>query len=171
MSHPLLRVPAAHRHVIGGALFGATAAVAIALHAIDRAMPVGILTFELCALGDRCDSMIAGYAATRFEVGASLGLDYLFMPLYAALFSWGLVFVAAPRGPRAARVAQWLAWGTVLAAILDAIENAALYAMVAAGRATPVTAWTATSCASVKLALLAAAAIAMLVIRLLPRRP
>jgi hypothetical protein len=170
MAHPFLRVPAEHRRAIGWALFGATLAVAVALTAIDQALPVGILTFELCAYGDRCDPMIASYAQTRFEVGASLGLDYLFMPLYAALFSWGLVFASEARGEVVRRIAAWLARGSVLAAMLDAIENAALYAMMAAEGATPLTAWTASGCASVKLALLLIAGLAIAVIRLLPRR-
>jgi hypothetical protein len=145
----------------------ATALVMAALAIIDRTLPRGIVDFELCAFRGACDEVLAAYRPAGLEVGLSIGLDYLFMPLYAATLAAAVVFVAARRSPRARRAAGLIAWGATCAAGFDAVENAALYHMVDAGAATA--GWIASGAAAIKFALVALAIVALPVIALRPK--
>jgi hypothetical protein len=145
----------------------ATIAVMATLNVIDRALPAGIVSFELCAFRDTCDALIAAYRPAALEVGLSLGLDYLFMPLYASALGAAVVFLGAKRGERTRSAASLIAWGAMAAALCDAIEKVALYHMLATGTATA--GWVASGTAAIKFGLVAAALIAVPVIALRPK--
>jgi hypothetical protein len=175
MRHPFDRVPRDKRRLVVIGLVTATLAVMAALKAIDASLetaptPHGIVSFEVCAFDQSCARAVDAYRPVRLAAGMSLGLDYLFMPLYAAAIAASLVFVAGRRGPRARSIAALLAWGSFVAALFDAIENAALYGMLAADRATPALAWTAAIFATAKFALIFAALVGLLVVPLASRR-
>ena len=73
------------------------------------------------------DSVLAGF---------SLGLDFLFMPLYGAALFFGAIVALdrfAPRPGRLRRIMTLLAFAPVAAAICDAIENALELAMLNGG--------------------------------------
>lgn len=149
--------------------------VMIALSIIDHSLrtastPSGIISFELCALAGSCSAVVAAYHPVALQAGLSLGLDYLFIPLYTGALAAALVFVAARRSPPVRATASWLAWGLTLAAVLDAVENVALYRMLALGSATPATSWTASGPAALKLLLVALAIVALPIVALCPRR-
>ena len=55
-----------------------------------------------------------------------LGLDYLFMPVYALTFALAILLVAGRHPGFFAKLGAFLGWGMFLAAFLDAIENYAL---------------------------------------------
>src|SRR5262245_8828312 len=93
------------------ALVIATAPVMAALAILDRALPHGIIDFELCAFHGECEKILAAYRHAGLEVGMSIGLDYLFMPLYAATLAAAVVFAAGRRGERLGRAARGIALG------------------------------------------------------------
>lgn len=164
MKHPFEGVPAGRRRAVMIALLLAIAPVMAAMLVIDRALPCGIIDFELCAFRGSCDTMLAAYRSAELLVGLSIGLDYLFLLLYAATLGAALVFTAARRSAGTQRAARWLAWGATLAAGLDAVENVALYHMIASG--TAAAQWLAGITAAIKFALVVAAIGSLLVIAL-----
>jgi hypothetical protein len=131
-----------------------TVAVMVALDAIGRplmteAAPLGIVSFEFAGDVATATRMLEGWGeAGRVRAGLSLGLDYLFLLLYASAIGLGCLLVARAAGPA-------LAWGQVGAASLDAVENFALIRLLlGSGNAVwPTLAW---GCAAVKFALVGA---------------
>lgn len=135
-----------------------TLGVMAALRVLDAplqtaAAPHGIVSFELAGDLETARGMIGSWGH-RGEVHAalSLGLDYLFLVLYAGAIALGCVLVAGALAPR---VGAWLAWGQLAAAALDAVEN---YALIRVLLGSPRELWPplAAGCAGVKFALVAA---------------
>lgn len=97
---------------------------------ITEAAPKGIVTFELIGTMEDSRQMIDSWGERgRIMAGLNLGLDYLFMLVYACALSLGCVLASG-----ACRdCCGWLfhlggplAWGALLAGLLDAVENYAL---------------------------------------------
>jgi hypothetical protein len=124
---------------------------------VTEAAPYGIVSFELSGSITGSQAILASWdEGARLSAAFNLGLDYLFMPVYAftislaclwagkvlSLRGWPLDFAAVP-----------LAWGQWLAAGLDAIENLGLTLVLFRGPAFP---WPqlAALCASIKFALI-----------------
>jgi hypothetical protein len=119
--------------------------------------PFGIVSFELAGTPERAGAILASWdAGARERAAFGLGLDYLFMPLYAAAIStaclWAGRVLQGRRFPLA-RLGAGLAAAVWLAAGLDALENLALARLLFAGPAPawPQAAW---ACAAVKFALI-----------------
>jgi hypothetical protein len=164
MTHPLQRLspPTQKRTLL---ILAAMALVVMGVfRIIDRplqtaAAPVGIVSFELAGTLDAAQAIIASWDRQAQLLAAfGLGLDYLFMPLYATAIA--LACVVAASGPLRSRrllvtVGLLLAWGAWFAALFDAVENYALL-RVLLGSETP--AWPALAawCASLKFLLILA---------------
>jgi hypothetical protein len=138
-----------------------------------EAAPLGIVSYQLAGDVPAVERIIASWdARARIFAGFSLGLDYLFMPLYGVLFAW-LCIRAAERmrehAPVWARIGVGLAWGVGLAVLLDATENALQFWMlVSAPRSPwPLVMW---GCAVVKFGALVLAGLYALASRLWPVR-
>ena len=116
--------------------------------------PRGILSFEFAGTFEQANRIIGAWLhpGARFAAGLSLGLDYLFMPLYATSIALCCVLVSAGGAPWLERSGRWLAWAQFVAALLDAVENYALIQLLlgATGEGWPALAW---YCAAVKFAL------------------
>jgi hypothetical protein len=142
------------RQLFGVSLaFTVAALVALAVvdgHLKGPASPAGIVSFELCAYSDSCDSILQGWGPdARLMAALSLGLDYLFMLAYSAAICSGLLLVRARVPERLKGVtmlAAWLAW---VAGIADALENYCL-AQVLLGSDRQAYAWPAAAFATVK---------------------
>lgn len=108
-----------------------TALIAIDLHLRNAVSPQGIVSFELCAFAASCGAIVTEWGpAGRVWAGLSLGVDYLFMFLYAATIYLGfqLVLTRVPDGLKGvATGAAWAVWG---AAAADAVENYCLAQML-----------------------------------------
>ena len=98
------------------------------------AAPLGMISFQLARTPEQLQAILASWDAhTRQATAFCLGLDYLFMPAYALAIGLAARWVGV-----ALRQHGWplsdagipLAWGLWLAALLDAIENAAQTAML-----------------------------------------
>lgn len=86
--------------------------------------PQGIVSFEVCAYDGSCGAMLESWGAEGSAWAAlSLGLDYLFMLLYATTIFLALRLVAdrvPQRLGNPMRALAWAAWG---AAAADVAEN------------------------------------------------
>ena len=146
-----------------------SAALLAALHALDiplrtPAAPRGIVSFELA------DSMAASQqildswnARAKIQAALSLGLDYLFLIVYAVFISLACVQVSKAlqhRSPLLAGIGAVLAWAQFLAAVLDAAENSVLIALLLNSECTwlPVAA---RACAIIKFSIVAAGLVYM----------
>lgn len=121
------------------------------------AAPYGIISFELARTVPQAQAMLDSWdAQARLAAAFNLGLDYLFMPVYAGALALGCLLgggaLAGRRWPLA-KLAGWLAWGAIAAMLLDAVENAALYLQLLNGASELLPA-VAFICAAVKFALI-----------------
>jgi len=104
------------------------------------AAPQGIVSFELAGDGARAGEILASWdEGARVSAGLSLGMDYLFLLAYSLSIGLGCVLLAGlpvNSGTGLAVLAGPLAWAQIIAALLDAVENAALIRILqAAGQA------------------------------------
>jgi hypothetical protein len=130
------------------------ALIAIDLHLRNAVSPRGIVSFELCAYAGSCRAIVEAWGpAGQVWAALSLGLDYLFMFLYAATIFLGLllVLVHVPERLKILTIgAAWAVWG---AAAMDAFENFALARMLVSPGAMSY-AWPAALFATIKFAVL-----------------
>lgn len=92
------------------------------------AAPLGMISFELARTEANAASMLGSWdEAARLAAAFSLGLDYLFLVSYATAIGMVCWAVAARHEGRWATLGRLLAWGLLLAALLDAVENLALW--------------------------------------------
>jgi len=158
VSHPFRWLTPSSRGRVFGVLLVATLVVMSAISALDvplrtAAAPNGIVSFELAGSPAQARTILASWDATaRIAAGLSLGVDYLFMVLYALTIGLGCVLIGEKLGGMAARLGVVLAWGVAFAAVLDAVENWALIRWLLGSRAGF---WPslAAGCATVKFAL------------------
>jgi len=106
-----------------------------AMHNLDQALisasaPNGIVSFELAGNIDRANRILTEWGSQgKVHATLSLGLDYLFLIVYALFISLACVRIAGHLKFRFSFLATWgfvLGWAQFLAALLDAIENFAL---------------------------------------------
>ncbi|CAB1057756.1 hypothetical protein D1BOALGB6SA_2511 [Olavius sp. associated proteobacterium Delta 1] len=105
------------------------------MHALDQSLitdaaPSGIVSFELAGNIQQAKQILEEWGPKgRGYAALSLGLDYLFLIVYALFLSLACILVARHLAPRIAFLAMGgvvLGWGQFFAALLDAIENLAL---------------------------------------------
>lgn len=134
-----------------------TLATLAALGLIDTGLktadtPNGIVSFELCAYGDRCGAVLQAWNPHARDLALlSLGIDYLFMLLYPGVICLGLLLALGyvPDGAKpATRFFARLVW---VALVADAVENFGLIQMTLARTAND-WAWPASAAATVKFA-------------------
>lgn len=102
------------------------------------ASPNGIISFEFAGDLDVAQRMVASWGPTgRIYAGLNLGLDYLFLVVYACAICLGCVLVARGLYRRNAAIANAgiiIANAQFLAAILDCVENYGLIQVLFATR-------------------------------------
>ena len=95
-----------------------------------EAAPGGIISYEFSGDLPTAQAILASWGEDgKIYAGLQLGLDYLFMPVYALAIGLACVLVSnsfASLAPLLQRLGVWLAWGQWAAAGLDAVENYAL---------------------------------------------
>ena len=99
-------------------------------HLITKVSPSGILSFEFAGELSAAQNMVNSWGQTgRLYAGLNLGLDYLFLLVYACAIGLGCVLVARNCSPRTTFLANLgilIAWAQLSAALLDCVENYAL---------------------------------------------
>jgi hypothetical protein len=157
-AHPLDFIPAEKRR----GLFFIFLALTLAFFAIFRVLDqplqtsasTGIVSFELARTVEKAAAMVASWdAAARISAAFGLGLDYLFMPVYATALSLGLLLAANRRRGLWSVAGKALGWAAYAATAFDAMENLALYAVLN-GNLAPFVPHSAFWCACVKFGLL-----------------
>lgn len=97
---------------------------------ITDAAPLGIVSFELAGELSLAREIIASWGPEgKVYAGLNLGLDYLFIVVYASAIALGCILVAQSMTKRITSLVLpgvVLAWSQIAAALLDAIENYAL---------------------------------------------
>ena len=112
-----------------------SAILLVALRTLDTPLrnntaPRGIVSFELAQNYNASKQILDSWSAeAKVNAALSLGLDFLFLIIYAFFISFSCIQVGAALKDDHSiflSVAVVLAWAQFLAAILDAIENLAL---------------------------------------------
>ena len=94
------------------------------------AAPKGIISFELAPeIVESLKIMESWNSAARLRAAFSLGIDYLFLVVYALFISLACAQLADAIESVSSVLAElgyWLAWAQAMAALLDGFENYAL---------------------------------------------
>ncbi len=156
MEHPLYAVPVPYRKRFFFTFLFLTLAIFALFRVLDqpletKAAPNGIVSFELAgnrltaqAITDSWKEIIlllssagkpnpdivnVAYAFAAF----GLGLDYLFMPVYAFALAFGTLLVAQKHSGWLKTLAALAGYGAFAAALFDATENYALFHILLGG--------------------------------------
>jgi hypothetical protein len=117
------------------ALVAVTLVVMVSLQALGAPLqtdeaPLGIVSFELAGSLPAAQSMLESWGPIgRVYAGVNLGLDYLFLVAYAGAIGLGCALLArglSEGAPPLCLAGVILAWGLIVAGLLDAVENYAL---------------------------------------------
>ncbi len=168
MRHPLEFIPQNLRKPLFYFFFVFTIVIFGVFRLLDAplqtsAAPSGIVSFELARTFDSSQAMTYSWDSTaRLFAAFGLGLDYLFMPVYALALSLGLLLTGYEKPNWYRAVTAWLGWGAFSAALFDMVENYALW-RVLTGSLDPVFPQIAAFCATIKFTLLIAGLLVALV--------
>lgn len=145
LTHPLRNIPANKRRPVFILLFSFTIMVMVLLNVTGRPLTSpsaasGIISYELAGKTDTTQNIIDSWDnQAKISAAFNLGLDYLFLALYSISIGAGILWLtdALTIHHRFLTLADLLAWSLLVAAILDAIENGALYTMLLNGATEP----------------------------------
>jgi hypothetical protein len=106
-----------------------------------EAAPYGVVSFELAGSLENMQQILTSWNVnTQLRAAFGLGLDYLFMVVYASTIAFGCG-IAAQVLQRShwplAGLGNILAWSVILAALLDVVENVALTMIILGTVASP----------------------------------
>ncbi|GAB4501603.1 MAG: hypothetical protein Fur0035_11460 [Anaerolineales bacterium] len=134
MNHPLKFIPAPRRKALFWLFFALTLIILGVFQGLDarlktRAAPAGIISFEFARNAHEASQIISSWGfPARLHAAFGLGLDYLFMPVYALALGLAILLNSRPAQAGAwQKLGNWLGWGVLLAAACDALENVGLY--------------------------------------------
>jgi len=158
MFHPLDFIPNNSRKPIFWAFLAGTLSLYAVFGILDiplrtSAAPNGIVSFELAGTPFQAQAIIDSWHEIVFLLSSvegqpvpglvsrayafavfGLGLDYLFMPVYATALALGILLAAGRHPGWFAKFGAWLGWGAYAAALFDAVENYALARMLMMNR-------------------------------------
>jgi hypothetical protein len=175
MHHPLDFIPGATQKKVFFALLALTLGLFGVFRWLDAplrtpAAPNGIVSFELAGTPEQAESIIQSWdARARLFAAFGLGLDYVFMPAYALTISLGVLMALRKHSGVFSGIGIYVGWGALLAALLDAIENIALWRLLA-GISTPFCPRVAAVAATIKFALIMLGLLFALAGWLLPKK-
>lgn len=134
------------------------------------AAPSGIVSFELAGTTEKAGQILASWDShANLYAAFGLGFDYLFMLVYATFISLACLMASKRQAGWFSRLGAWLGWGAFLAALLDAIENIALWNLLSGNGPSTwpvVAAW----CASFKFAFILSGILYALIGWALPKK-
>jgi len=139
-THPYQRIPSKHRVAVFLSFLALTLVLMFVLLRIDvplqtTAAPKGIVSYELAGSVNDAQLILDSWNPTvRLYAAFSLGLDYLYMPAYAIAIGLACAWAAelwSKRRRSLAAIGVGLAWGLMVAALCDAVENVALVTDIA----------------------------------------
>ena len=138
MTHPLASLPHDKRVRVFVSLLIATLVLTFLFRFIGPNQPT-IVDFELAGSVPKAQAIIDAWSETdRIRAGFSLGIDYLYMPVYSTTIALACVLAALALKSKVWRsIGLLLAWGLWAAAIFDAIENVALFTILLGNNVAP----------------------------------
>jgi hypothetical protein len=135
LPHPFRWISPSAQAQVFIALLAVTLIVLISLQVLGGPLqtheaPLGIVSFELAGTIHRAQTIVESWGASgRVYAGLNLGLDYLFLVVYAGSIGLGCVLLAQGLSTRMrflSLAGVVLAWAMIAAALLDSVENYAL---------------------------------------------
>ncbi len=171
MQHPLEFITSTNRKRIFIVLLVWTLGLFAIFRVLDQPLaPNGIVSFELARTLDHATTILNSWSAqAKLYAAFGLGLDYLFMPLYAVTISLGVLLTMGRHKSWFGMLGVWIGWGSLAAALFDATENFALWHLML-NDLNSVWPQIAFWCASFKFALIAIGLVYALVGGILPKR-
>ena len=178
MNHPLDFIPADKRKPVFFAFLAGTLILFAVFRVLDTplrttAAPNGIVSFELAGTAFQAQAIIDSWHEMTYLLSDvegqpvpglvsrvyssavfGLGLDYLFMPVYATALALGILLAAGRHGGWFHTFGMWLGWGAYAAPLFDAVENYALARMLILNEVWSPYPQIAAICASIKFGLL-----------------
>lgn len=116
--------------------------------------PNGIVSFELAGTPQNAAHMVLTWTEEAvLNAAFGLGIDYLFMPVYALALGFGTLLAAGRHGGRLRSLGTVAGYGAFAAALFDAVENYALFQVLLGAFDSPYPA-IAAFCAMIKFGLL-----------------
>jgi len=139
MPHPFEALLASKRRAVFVPLLVLTLLLMVAMSQagkplINQVAPSGIVSFELAWSASRAQRIVESWSETaRLYAAFGLGLDFLYLVAYSTTIGLACVWATS-----VIRLRDWplgwvgipLAWGQWLAALLDAVENVALFTVL-----------------------------------------
>ena len=129
MRHPFEFVPSQTRKTLFFLFLFSTIALFAVFAALDAPLrtasaPNGIVSFELAWSPGASGEMVGSWSEyARLLAAFGLGIDYLFMPIYALALSLGILLASSRHGGAFARLGAWMGWAALAAPLFDAVEN------------------------------------------------
>lgn len=144
MSHPLEFLPLNLRRPLFFTLLVLTLILFAVFQYLDQPLrtpvaPNGMVSFELARTPERAFQIMVSWEPINFTGPAiirlqaylyaafSLGIDYLFMPIYASTLALSTLLVAGRHKGWLNSLGAIAGWGSIGAPIFDAVENYALF--------------------------------------------
>ena len=175
MRHPLEAVPHEYRKRFFVTFLVPTLTLLAVFRILDKplrtsAAPNGIVSFELAGSVGQASAITDEWGNTSHIFAAfGLGIDYLFMPIYALTLAFGTLLAAGRHSGWLRSLGTVAGYGAFAAALFDSIENYALFQILLNRIHSPYP-QLAYYCASIKFGLLLFGIVFALVGWLWPRR-
>jgi hypothetical protein len=125
------------------AFIAAALAVMISLRVLDEplktdAAPQGIVSYELAGNANASLAVLESWdQPAKLYAAFSLGLDFLFLITYSSAIALACIWATGLMPGSLTGLGIALAWGQWVAAILDGLENTALFIMLTQGPSSP----------------------------------
>ncbi len=144
MKHPLEFIPDRVRKPLFLALLVWTLGLFAIMQLLNRplvteAAPKGIVSLELAGTPEHSFQIITSWGSSASNrpliegitpllyAAFGLGFDYLFMPSYAVIIALAVLLALGRQMGWFASLGVWVGWGSLAAALFDAVENYALW--------------------------------------------
>ena len=146
MRHPFETAPVGKRGAVFVPLFVLTLVVMVVMNGVGAplstgAAPQGIISFEFAGDVSTAQAILDSWdMRARAHAGFSLGFDFVFLVLYSTAIAYACAWIASGLRDHArplAALGRLLGWGQWLAALLDGVENTALWTILANGPSAP----------------------------------
>ena len=129
MNHPLAFIFPEKRKPLFFTFFVLTLLLFAIFRVLDEplrtpAAPNGIVSFELAWSPGASGEMVRSWSEyARLLAAFGLGMDYLFMPIYALALSLGILLASGRHPGGFERLGAWMGWAALAAPVFDAVEN------------------------------------------------
>lgn len=143
MRHPLEFVPQESRKPLFITFLFLTLILFAIFRVLDKPLqtdhaPSGIVSFELAGSPQNAAHMVLTWSGeAMLNASFGLGIDYLFMPIYALALGFGTLLAVTRHGGWLKSVGAVAGYGAFAAPLFDAVENWALFKVLSGAFESP----------------------------------